>query len=116
MKISNLLSDDAVLTEIGERVTHHRLNLQLTQSNLAEKAGVSKRTVERIEAGRSAQMSNIVRVLRVLGLTPGLDYLIPEVTSGPMDLLKRRGKVRKRASGSRQSSQSGEPWVWGEDK
>jgi len=115
MKISNLLSDEVVLAEIGERIAHHRLNLQLTQIGLAEQAGVAKRTVERIEAGASAQMSSMIRVFRVLGILPGLDQMIPGVGPGPMDLLKRKGKVRRRASGSRRPDRADEPWTWGDE-
>jgi transcriptional regulator with XRE-family HTH domain len=115
MKISNLLSDGVILAEIGERVAQRRLELQLTQAGLAEQAGVAKRTVERIEAGSSAQMSSVIRVFRVLDILPGLDRIIPEAGPGPMDLLKRKGKVRRRASGSRRPDRSDEPWTWGDD-
>ena len=113
MKVSKFLSDDAILAEIGERIAHHRLNLQLTQAALAEQAGVAKRTVERIEAGASAQMSSMIRIFRVLNLLPGLDQMIPEAGPGPIDLLKRKGKVRRRATG-RRSDRSDEPWTWGD--
>ena len=118
MKISKLLSDDAILAEIGKRVGRHRLDLQLTQADVAEQAGVAKRTVERIEAGASAQMSSIIRVLRVLDLLPGLDRMIPEAGPRPMDLLKRKGKVRQRASKRRRpdrSDRQDKPWSWDED-
>jgi len=115
MKVSKLLSDDAILAEIGERIAHHRIRLQMTQADLAEQAGIAKRTVERIEAGASAQMSSMIRIFRVLGLLPGLDRIIPEAGPGPMDLLKRKGKVRKRASGSRSTERSDEPWKWGDE-
>jgi transcriptional regulator with XRE-family HTH domain len=115
MKISKLLADDAILAEIGERVTRRRLDLQLTQADVAEQAGVAKRTVERIEAGASAQMSSMIRILRVLDLLPGLDRMIPEAGPRPMDLLKRKGKVRQRASRRRRPDRSNrpeEPWSW----
>jgi len=112
MKISKLLVDDAILAEIGERVARRRLDLQLTQAEMAEQAGVAKRTVERIEAGASAQMSSIIRILRVLDLLPGLDRMIPEVGPRPMDLLKRKSKVRQRASRRRRSDRPGKPWSW----
>ena len=115
MKISKLLSDDAILAEIGERVSRHRLDLQLTQAKIAEQAGVSKRTVERIEAGASAQMSSMIRVLRVLDLLPGLDRLIPNPGPRPMDLLKRKGKVRQRAPSHNRSDRPDEPWSWGDE-
>jgi transcriptional regulator with XRE-family HTH domain len=113
MKITELLSDQLVMSEIGQRLSGLRLEYGLTQSELAERAGVAKRTVERIEAGASAQMSNMIRVMRVLELLPRVDLLIPEPTESPMDLLRRKGKVRKRAS-SRKSEQDDEPWSWGD--
>ena len=114
MKISKTLADDAILAEIGERITSRRLDLQLTQADVAEQAGVAKRTVERIEAGASAQMSSIIRILRVLDGLPGLDRMIPEAGPRPMDLLKRKGKVRQRASRRRRTDRTDEPWSWDE--
>ncbi|MEA3348490.1 MAG: helix-turn-helix transcriptional regulator [Pseudomonadota bacterium] len=114
MNISKLLTDDAILTETGKRIAQCRLNHQLTQAEVAEQAGVSKRTVERIEAGASAQMSTIIRILRVLDLLPGLDHLIPEPGPKPIDLLKLKGKVRQRASSNRQSKQANKKWSWGD--
>lgn len=115
MKISKLLADDAILTEIGGRIARRRLDLQLAQANVAEQAGIAKRTVERIEAGASAQMLSIIRIFRVLDLLQDLDRLIPEAQPRPMDLLKRKGKIRQRASSRRRSDQTDEPWTWDED-
>ena len=115
MTISTLFADDAILAKIGERVARRRLDLQFTQADVAEQAGVAKRTVERIEAGASAQMSSMIRILRVLELFPGLDRMIPEAGPRPMDLLKRKGKVRQRASSRRRSDRSEEPWSWDDD-
>ena len=109
------LSDDAVLEELGRRLGRRRLSLQLTQAKLADQAGVSKRTVERIEAGAAAQTLSLIRILRVLELLPGLDQLIPETGPRPMDLLKLKGKERKRASSSRIQDQSDEAWSWDDD-
>ena len=115
MKISRLLADDIILTELGERIACCRLERQLTQANLAEQAGIAKRTVERIEAGASAQMSSMIRVFRVLDLLPNLDRMIPAVGPRPMDLLKRKGKVRQRASPRGRLEEPGEPWSWDAD-
>ncbi len=115
MKITNLLADDAILAEIGERLARRRLDLQLTQAEVAEQAGVAKRTLERIEAGHSAQMSSMIRLFRVLDLLPGLENLMPEAAPGPMELLKRKGKLRQRASKRGRSEPSDKPWSWGEE-
>jgi transcriptional regulator with XRE-family HTH domain len=115
MEISRYLSDDAVLAEIGARLTSLRLDLQLTQADLAEQAGVSKRTVERIETGASAQMSSMIRVLRQLDVLPNLDQMIPESLPRPMDLLKRKNKLRQRASSRSGRKPSDESWAWDDE-
>ena len=115
MKITNLLSDEAILAEIGGRIARRRLDLQLTQADVAEQAGIAKRTLERIEAGASAQMSSMIRLLRVLDLLPGMNQLFPETLASPMDMLKRKGKQRQRASSRRVSEDQGEAWSWDED-
>jgi transcriptional regulator with XRE-family HTH domain len=115
MKISPLLTDDAILAELGERMARRRIDLQLTQADVAEQAGIAKRTVERIEAGASAQMSSIIRILRVLELLPDLDTIIPEVAARPMDLLLRKGKVRQRATSRNRADRPEQPWSWDDE-
>jgi transcriptional regulator with XRE-family HTH domain len=112
MKLTELLSDDIVLAEIGERFASRRIDFQLTQAQLADQAGVAKRTIERLESGASIQMLNVIRIFRVLELIPKLDRIIPEVRPRPMDVVKRKAKVRKRASPSHSSESSDEPWNW----
>jgi len=109
------MGDDAVLEELGRRLGQRRIALGLTQAKLALEAGVSKRTIERIEAGAATQTLNLIRILRVLGLLPGLGRLIPETGPSPMDLLKLKGKARKRAASRRSANPSGGGWSWGDD-
>jgi len=110
------LSDDAILAGLGHRLARHRLERSLTQADLAEQAGVSKRTVERIEAGESVQLGILIRILRGLDLLAALDQAIPEPATNPLDLLKLKGKQRQRASSSRQPVDTDEPWTWGDDE
>jgi len=115
MKISNSLSDNIILAEFGKRIAHRRLDLELTQAALAQQAGVSKRTIERIEAGATAQMTNIIRIFRVLDLLSSLDQVIAEPGPSPMDYVKRKGKVRRRATTKRGKTDSTDPWSWDEE-
>ena len=95
MKITGLLTDDAVLAELGARIAGRRIELQLTQAAVAEQAGIAKRTLERMEAGLTSQLATLVRVLRVLDAASGLDSVIPESGPRPMDLLKRKSKATR---------------------
>ena len=52
MKISTNLTDDVILAELGERLSRRRIDLGLTQARVADEAGISKRTVERMRRGK----------------------------------------------------------------
>jgi transcriptional regulator with XRE-family HTH domain len=112
MKITELLTDESILAELGRRIARRRIDLQMTQAEVAEQAGVGKRTLERLEAGQSAQMSSLIRIVRALGALPDLDRMIPEVGPRPMELLKRKGKVPRRASKRRSPEEPEQPWSW----
>jgi transcriptional regulator with XRE-family HTH domain len=121
MKIDAQLTDDVVLREIGSRLAQTRLAKNLTQARLATEAGISKRTVERLESGAvAAQLSAFLRVCRVLGLLGHFEQLLPEIPPSPIAQLKARGRERRRASGgpapSGRIAEPGQtPWTWGEN-
>jgi len=116
------LTDTAVLASLGGRIAETRLERDLTQAELAKEAGVSKRTLVRLEGGESTQLTNLIRVLRALGLTGNLDALFPPPAPSPLKQLQSEEKRRKRASG--RSSTSGpastdeavKKWTWSDDE
>ena len=116
MKFSNNLSDDAVLKKIGNRITQYRLNQDKTQAALAQEAGISTRTMARVEHGDSVQASSIIRILRALQLVENLNTLIPEPAVSPVQQLKMQGKQRQRASSKSAKSKKEEPWSWGDEE
>lgn len=115
MEINDRLSDKAILRALGERLAQRRLDLRLTQAAAAGQAGVSKRTVERLEAGSSVQLASLIRVLRVLDLVDGLEQLAPPGGPRPMDLLQLKGKARQRApAAGTDETPSADEWTWGD--
>ena len=116
VKISTELTDEIVLEELGRRLAGVRLGRNLTQAALAHQAGVSKRTVERLESGAVAiQLTSLLRVCRTLGLLERFENLIPAPTTSPMQQLKQQGRRRKRASGGKATSEKNKTWTWGDE-
>lgn len=117
MRITNQATDKAILGELGTRMAKVRLELNLTQAKLAEQAGVSKRTVERLESGDVAtQLSGFIRICRVLALVERFEALVPEPLPSPIDQLKLRGRSRRRASASRGKQPPSKKWKWGDEQ
>ncbi len=115
MKFIENNSDDATLKELGGRISQYRLNKNWTQNALAAEAGVSKRTIHRVEHGHSTQTSNLIRILRALHLLENLEVLIPEPAISPIQQAKMQGKKRKRASSKSGEPKQTVPWSWEAD-
>jgi len=114
MQLLTELSDEAVLREIGDRLARTRLERNLTQAQLAGIAGISKRTLERLESGAAAtQLTSFIRACRSLGLLERLDLFLPIPKVSPVEQLKLQGRKRKRASGSKIEKASSKKWSWG---
>jgi transcriptional regulator with XRE-family HTH domain len=116
MQFNELDNDGALLQELGGRLSRRRLEMNLTQEEVAREAGISKRTVERLEAGHSTQLTPFLRICRALDLLDRLELLLPEPVPSPIELLRFRGRERKRATGVREAPAPSTPWQWGEDK
>lgn len=87
---------DEILAGLGARLAEHRLNRRMTQKELAQRAGLSKRTIERIEkAEPGLRLSAFVAVCQVLGLTSGFDALVPAIELGPLALAKGKRLPRR---------------------
>ena len=117
MKITKQATDAVILGELGSRLAKIRLNHNLAQAQLATQAGVSKRTVERLEAGAVAtRLSGFIRVCRVLDLIERLELLVPEPVPSPVAQLKSRGKKRQRASTAKPAAPPAKKWQWGNER
>lgn len=115
MKIDKHMTDEAILKIIGQRLAAIRLSKNLSQSYVAEQAGVGLRTLQRLELGQSAtQFSLFLRVCRVLDLVDRLDAMISEPPPSPMAMLRQKGSVKRRASTKKKPPTENVPWTWGE--
>ncbi len=90
-------SPHAIAATLGERLKQARLNANLTQIEVAEQAGLSRKAVINAEKGK-AQLETFAAVLVALNLDDQLDHFLAPVDISPLQLAKLRGRKRQRAS------------------
>jgi transcriptional regulator with XRE-family HTH domain len=89
---------------MGEDLATWRRLRRLTAAQVADRAGISRYTVMRLENGEGATMENLLRVARALGV---LDQLVEAVDPYKTDVGRLRSeealpqRVRPPRSGSR---------------
>jgi transcriptional regulator with XRE-family HTH domain len=114
MNIESYLTDEAILKEIGHRLSQLRLNRNLTQSEVAEAAGITRPTLVRIEKGMPTDLVSFLRLLRALHLTERLEALVPSQSISPVDRALLERDQRQRARKRRKVSIDG-GWKWGDE-
>src|ERR1700754_1325091 len=71
-----------IVKRLCERLRTERLAQEMTQADLAGRAGIGTSTVSNLEAGRNVGFENLVRVAMVLGRTKELELLfLPKMDS-----------------------------------
>ncbi|UTF60461.1 helix-turn-helix transcriptional regulator [Gilvimarinus sp. DA14] len=104
-------NDTITAADLGERLKQARLNLDLTQVETAERAGVTRKAVLNAEKGQ-ATLEVFVAIMHALDQAAQLDNFLPPPPVSPVQLAKLQGKKRKRASGSRKDEHDEEPSAW----
>ncbi|KUJ72450.1 helix-turn-helix domain-containing protein [Thiomicrospira sp. WB1] len=93
---------------IGLHLEQARLARRLKQSELAERAGVTRQTIGKIESGQSVNSENLMKIIWALGL----DEVLCQALSPENDTLARSlafGSLPKRIrSNKNQADEKGE--------
>lgn len=110
MKITGDENNKTILKELGHRIKDIRISRSVTQQELAQSAGVSFSTVVRVENGGGVNIENYMKILRILGLLPNFNLLIPEHQPTLEELFEVKPK-RQRASKQKRERE----WKWGDE-
>lgn len=83
-----LTKPDEIASLLCNRLRTERINQQMTQSELAKRAGIGVNTLSNLESGKNTSFENIIRVALILGRADELESLFkPKLES--LDDLRR---------------------------
>lgn len=92
-----------------------RLARNLTQAQLAREAGLSLRTIVRLENGEGVSLDSFLRVLMALDLQHHLAALLPDPRVRPVERVRHGGTERKRARPPKKAAKK-QAWTWGDEE
>ena len=100
-------SAEELEAEIGRHLRARRIDLGLRQVEVAERANISTTTLSHLEAGKGANLTTLVKVLRVLDADDWIDRLAPTPEFSPLAVLEEAAAAGRSSSagGSRRVRQ-----------
>ena len=109
----SIATSDQIEAALCKRLESIRLSRNITQAQLAEEAGVSPRTIGRLEKGQGVSVDTFIRIMIALGIQQSLEALLPDPTVRPIERVGIGAGERKRARPT-QTSNERPTWSWGD--
>lgn len=100
------------IRELGQKIKTYRIMKELSQQDLEDKTGVSKRSISRLEQGESVQVDNLFKILLALDLGDNIELLVPDQTKRPSFYLEKTDNKPKRV---RKKTEKNE-FKWGDEQ
>ncbi len=110
--MNNTKSYQEYIKELGKRIKYYRIMREMSQQELADKTGISKRSISRLEQGESIQLNSLFIILIALDLGDNIELLVPDQTKRPSYYLEKSENTAKRV---RRNSQK-KTFKWGDDE
>jgi transcriptional regulator with XRE-family HTH domain len=104
------MTDDMIIRSIGDFIRNERLERNITQAQLAERAGVHRTTIRDLELGRRSTLITLIQTLRSLDQLGVLKNFNVSKEISPIELAKLDMKERKRATGEKNDNLNKSDW------
>lgn len=105
---------EQIIQHMGATLAQIRIGREVTQAELAASAGISTRTLSRLESGEKATLDTFVRLMQALGLEAHLAALLPDPGIQPVQQLKSGNAERKRVRARTEKNDEDDRWSWDE--
>lgn len=113
-----IMSNQQIEAEMGERIRRRRLEMNISQTELARRAGVARRTITSVEHGEGCSLQTLIALVRALRALEWIDQFLPEPEISPMALLlsekETAYRVKRRKHAGRPLKKATD-WKWGDE-
>src|SRR6056297_2686309 len=109
----SLATSNQIEAALCKKIEQIRLLRNITQEQLSKDAGISLRTLRRLEKGEGVSMDTFNRIMMALGIQHNLESLLPDPSIRPVERVKRNSVERKRARPTKTNNK--QSWSWGDE-
>lgn len=108
----NNSSTETIIRELGKKIKLYRIMKEMTQQDLVDRTGISKRSISRLEQGESVNVDILFKVLLALDLGDNIEQLVPDQTKRPSYYLEDSNSIPKRVRKKTEKKR----FKWGDEK
>lgn len=106
------MSDLDIHKTLGSFVKSHRLEQNISQTDLSDRAGISRSTLSLLERGENVALSTLIQTMRALNLLHIFKEFVFEQKVSPIAVAEYEKKQRKHAYTSVNKSDDKEDSEW----
>lgn len=110
------LSNPQIEQELGKRLKDRRLDLNLSQTEVATRSGLARRTITAIENGEGSTLTTLIALLRAMNSLDTLESFLPDPGISPIALTSMLQDAPRKYSSKPRKTPTPKPWKWGDEK
>jgi transcriptional regulator with XRE-family HTH domain len=110
------LSNPQIEQELGKRLKNRRLEMNLSQEQVAKRSGLSRRTITAMENGGGSTLTSLIALLRALQALDTLENFLPDPGISPIALTSMVQDAPRKYASSPRKTPPPTPWKWGDEK
>ena len=84
------------MVQLGEQLRGERVRSRMGQKELAQRAGIARSALSRLENGSGGNLHTFIAVARALDKTDWLSRMAPPVTVDPLEMLRNKQPLAQR--------------------
>ncbi len=104
-----------IISELAKRTKEYRLAYPLTQQELADRAGISLRSIQKFEKGLDVQLDIFIKIIMALDLADNFDSLMPDMSNRPSAYLARQKGTKRKRVRKKKVQPSNRTFKWGDE-
>ncbi len=110
------MNSKAYADEMRRKIKRQRIEMSITQAELAEKTGLSLSFIKKFENGNDISMENLFKILITLNLADLVNNAIPDYDKSPLAYIEKQKEKTKQRAHKKTGANKNRVFKWGDEQ